>query len=170
MAITALPTPPRRDSPDTFADDGDLFLGALPAFATEANALAVAVNAAASTATGQAEAALAAVNCPAWVSGTTYSVGQCVYSPITHYSYRRKVAGSGTTDPSADATNWQVLNSGISASGTETLTNKTIAYASNTLTGVQPTLVSGTNIKTINGASILSSGDIVIDTIPFGAF
>lgn len=45
---------------------------------------------------------------------------------------------------------------------TQTLTNKTIAFADNTLTGVQPTLVSGSNIKTINGASVLGSGDVVI--------
>jgi hypothetical protein len=46
--------------------------------------------------------------------------------------------------------------------GTETLTNKTIAYASNTLTGVQATLVSGTSIKTINGTTVLGSGDLSI--------
>lgn len=31
------------------------------------------------------------------------------------------------------------------------------------LTGKQPTLVSGTNIKTVNGASVLGAGDIVIE-------
>lgn len=46
--------------------------------------------------------------------------------------------------------------------GEQTLTNKTIAYALNTLTGVQPTLVSGTNIKTINSTSLLGSGDITV--------
>lgn len=140
MAITPLPTPPRRDHPESFADDGDVFLGALPTFGTEINALAAEINAASSDALAQAEAALAAVNCPAWVSGTTYTVGQCVYSPITHYSYRRKIAGAGTTDPSADATNWQKLNSGIAS------------------------------VKTINGTSLEGTGDIVIDSIPFGAF
>jgi hypothetical protein len=45
---------------------------------------------------------------------------------------------------------------------TQTLTNKTINIANNTLTGVQPTLVSGTNIKTINGGSVLGSGNLVI--------
>lgn len=47
--------------------------------------------------------------------------------------------------------------------GTETLTNKTIAFASNTLTGVQQTLVSGTNIKTINGSSVLGAGNLTIE-------
>lgn len=44
----------------------------------------------------------------------------------------------------------------------QTLTNKTIAFADNTLTGVQATLVSGTNIKTINSTSILGSGNISV--------
>lgn len=45
MAITPLPTPvPSRSDPANFAERGDIFLGALPAFATEANALADDVN------------------------------------------------------------------------------------------------------------------------------
>lgn len=44
----------------------------------------------------------------------------------------------------------------------QTLTNKTIAYANNTLTGVQPTLVSGTSIKTVNSTSLLGSGDVAV--------
>lgn len=40
MTITALPTPPTRQDPDNFAVRGDEFLAALPAFVTEANALA----------------------------------------------------------------------------------------------------------------------------------
>ena len=50
----------------------------------------------------------------------------------------------------------------VTLTGTQTLTNKTIAYASNTLTGVQPTLVSGTSIKTINSTSLLGSGNITV--------
>lgn len=50
MAITALPTPPSRQDPANFALRADDFLGALPLFATEANATATAVNSSASSA------------------------------------------------------------------------------------------------------------------------
>mgnify|MGYP001488236970 CR=1 FL=1 len=43
MAITALPTPPSRATPSTFSTLADAFLGALPTFATEANAQAAAL-------------------------------------------------------------------------------------------------------------------------------
>jgi len=45
MAINALPTPPSRSDSATFADRADAFHAALPAFAVEANALQVDVNA-----------------------------------------------------------------------------------------------------------------------------
>ena len=41
-----------------------------------------------------------------WVSGTTYAEGVQVWSPINKVTYRRIVAGAGTTDPSLDPTNW----------------------------------------------------------------
>lgn len=44
MAITPLPIPPLRSDPTNFAARGDEFLGALPQFQVEANALAVAMN------------------------------------------------------------------------------------------------------------------------------
>lgn len=37
--ITTLPTPPTRNNPATFADQGDLFLGALPTFGAQLNSL-----------------------------------------------------------------------------------------------------------------------------------
>jgi hypothetical protein len=39
MSFTPLPTPPSRQDPATFADRGDAFLGALPQFQVELNAL-----------------------------------------------------------------------------------------------------------------------------------
>ena len=44
MSITLLPTPPSRQDPTNFAVRADEFLGALPVFATETNALAAQVN------------------------------------------------------------------------------------------------------------------------------
>ena len=45
MPISALPTPPTRSDPATFAARGDAFMVALPTFATEANTLQTDVNA-----------------------------------------------------------------------------------------------------------------------------
>lgn len=45
MTITALPTPPDRQDPDTFEDRADAFLGALPQFGTELNLMADEFNA-----------------------------------------------------------------------------------------------------------------------------
>jgi len=162
MAITPLPTPPSRDDPTNFATRADAFLGALPDFATEANALAVDVNADAADAAQSvldaaaevalaeaavveaetaAAAATAAANVTKWISGTTYTQGAVVWSPTTYLSYRRKSTGGGTTDPSSDTTNWaQAAGTGdVTLNGSQTLTNKTISSANNTLVGVAST-------------------------------
>lgn len=66
MAISPLPTPPSREDPSNFATRADAFLGALPTFQSEANALQTDVNTrqttastAATTATTQAGIATA---------------------------------------------------------------------------------------------------------------
>lgn len=41
-----------------------------------------------------------------WVSGATYARDVQVWSPANYVTYRRIVAGTGTTDPSADLVNW----------------------------------------------------------------
>lgn len=43
----------------------------------------------------------------AWVSGTTYAIGDVRIRTSTHRQYRRATAGAGTTPPESDATNWQ---------------------------------------------------------------
>ena len=45
-----------------------------------------------------------------WVSGTSYTVGNTVYSPINYLSYQCAVNVSGTTDPSLDASNWTLIS------------------------------------------------------------
>ena len=135
MPITPLPNPPSRSDPSNFSERADAFMAALPAFATETNATAVdvdadAVSAAASAVNAAASAAgaNASANVSKWVSGTTYAQGDVEWSPINFFSYRRKVAGAGTTDPSADPTNWALVSGAgdVSLTGVQTLSNKTL--------------------------------------------
>lgn len=126
MTITALPSLSRTDP--TFKADVDTFFGTdLPQFSIESEAARVEINVNTSTATTQAnvattQASLATTQAQAaagsalvagavvWVSGTTYAVGDARYSPINLQTYRRKVAGAGTTDPSLDAVNWAIVS------------------------------------------------------------
>lgn len=113
--VTDLPTPvPQRGERSTFSTYVDGFvtwfaLTAVPQM--RAVALNVWNNAtqaynAAQAAIAHAAAAVAAVNATAWVSGSTYAIGDVRYSPVNGQSYRRITAGAGTTDPSLDTTNW----------------------------------------------------------------
>ena len=213
MSITPLPTPPSRQDPFNFATRADAFLGQLPDFATEANALATEVNGYATSAQGHANTASAA----ATIAGNAASAAQGYATSAQGYmndaeaaaieaaGLTEKYQGALASDPTLDkngnpltagdwyvntvsgflrvynGTSWvQGVNaiSGVSSlngqtgdltgfvteSGTQTLTNKTINFSNNTLTGVQPALVSGTNIKTIGGISVLGSGDITVGT------
>jgi len=153
--ITTLPSPPSRQDPANFADEADAFLGALPDFGDEANALAsyvdgvaatvdtdataaaASASAASTSATNAANSATAAANSAAsagavlWVSGTSYAVGFVVYSPINFQNYRCIQATSGTTDPSLDETNWVQL--GGSGGG---LTEQTATTTATTETAI----------------------------------
>jgi len=92
MTISALPpAPSRSDAPADFVAKADAFLAALDLFRTEVNATA------------------AAFDVTMWVTGTTYAIGDRVWSPANYQTYRRKTNGAGATDPSADTTNWSAL-------------------------------------------------------------
>lgn len=136
MTIVIVPPYPQRNSPN-FAAEADSWNSQLPTWTDQVNATAVDVTSKASTATTQAEiattqaglattqvslattqannaaisaeAASITANVSKWTSGTTYTEGQNVWSPITYYTYRRKTNGAGTTDPSLDTTNWGAI-------------------------------------------------------------
>jgi len=124
--IDALPTAPSTSSPSTFAALADAFVAALATFRTQINTIAtqtynnavdaynsaVAAAASALTASAAAASSLANANATAWVSGATYAQGAVVWSLIDFLPYRRAIAGSGTTDPKNDPTNWVVQVAG----------------------------------------------------------
>jgi len=124
MPITPLPTAPSpTNERAVFLTNAFAHVAALADFTTEANALEVNVNALEEAAQEHADDANAAriaseaaatqaafsAGVVKWVSGTTYAQGFQVWSPANYVTYRRKVAGAGTTDPSADPTNWAPL-------------------------------------------------------------
>ena len=84
-----------------------------------------------------AEASAAAIaQATEWVSGTTYAEGDCVWSPIDYQTYRRAIAGAGTTDPSIDDTNWAILTSpGGAITTTPTITITTTVNENSTTQG-----------------------------------
>lgn len=156
MPITALPTPPSRQDPTNFNDRADAFLGALPQFQSEANALEVNVNNSESTVVASASAVLAATNIVKWVSGTTYAEGAVVWSPINGLGYRRITAsGSGTTDPSLDTTNYKQVNGtgDVSTSG-----DQTIAGTKTFTSTISGTITNATNAVNATNATTVTNG------------
>jgi hypothetical protein len=122
MPIDPLPPAPApTDSRADFANKSFAHVAAMHTFTEQANALQEDVTAkqlataelaedadlARLAAEAAATQAAFAAGVTKWVSGTTYSQGAMAWSPANYVSYRRKVAGAGTIDPSADTTNWQ---------------------------------------------------------------
>ena len=83
--------------------------GSAVANAAEAAANATAASEAAQSAQSAASDAGALVGVNPWVSGTTYAKNVAVISQVNFQTYRRRVAGAGTTDPANDSTNWAPL-------------------------------------------------------------
>ena len=75
------------------------------------NAIAVAANAV--SAAASASAAATSAGAAPWNAATAYTINVKVTSPINGRIYFRRVAGTTPTDPSADATNWGLLLSGL---------------------------------------------------------
>lgn len=121
--------PPSRANPAAFPTDGDTFLNQFDDIVSAQNDVASELtvwnseietfknqasnsqtNAASSSSTALTQARNAAASMVSlWVSGTTYSAGQTVYSNVDGREYKRKSTGAGATDPSSDTTNWEPL-------------------------------------------------------------
>ncbi len=127
VPITALPAAPDRADRSTFSARAvamftalkDVFVGEVNAIAitantnaTEAAASALAAAGSETIASAAATSAAASAGAAAWVSGTTYALGDVRWSPANRLLYRRIVAGAGTTDPIADAVNWALHGAG----------------------------------------------------------
>jgi hypothetical protein len=108
-AIATPPTPPARSDLATFVTRADAWVAweevNAPKIGQAADATYANAGEAYASATA-AQAAAAGVGAALWVSGTTYAIGDVRRSPATFFPYRRLTNGAGTTDPSADATNW----------------------------------------------------------------
>lgn len=92
-SITQLPdAPSRSDAPADFIEKADALLAALALLVSEVNA------------------ATAGFDVTKWITGTTYAIGDLTWSPTDYLTYRRKTAGAGSTDPSADSTNWALAS------------------------------------------------------------
>lgn len=107
MPITALPTPPSRDDPTNFATRADAFLGALPTFATEANALQTDVNAkqstastAATTATTQAGIATTAASTATTQAGLATTAASDAIAAFD--SFDDRYLGAKSSNPTVD--------------------------------------------------------------------
>lgn len=134
--IPDLPPAPLRSEPEeVFSEKASAFVGAMNPWGQVVNDVAAwiydawvsitgyredtevfrneAVDASAE-AVAAATAASAVVDAQPWQSGQSYSQGEAAISLVNFQTYRRKTAGSGTTDPANDATNWAQIT-GIGA-------------------------------------------------------
>ena len=98
-----------------------------------------------------------------WVTDQGYITGITSAMVTTALGY----TPYNSTNPNGYQAN---LLEGVQVNGTDlTITNKKVNVSVPTQAsdiGAQPTLVSGTNIKTVNGNSLLGSGNLVISGLP----
>lgn len=144
--LTPTPTPaPQRGDRATFSNRFDAFItwfinavtefqsisanvynNAVDAFNSATSASSFATNAA-----NSAASAVATTGTSKWLAATSYTQGNTAWSPTNFLTYRRSLAGTGTTaiDPALDAATWTLVTppisgqGGISATGNLTLTN-----------------------------------------------
>jgi len=100
MSITTLPTPPSRSDPTNFAVRGDEFLGALPTFGDEANALALDVNTKQTTASAAATTSTTQAGIATTKAGeAAASAASALQSENDAYDLVELYLGASATDP-----------------------------------------------------------------------
>lgn len=142
MPITALPTPPSRTDAANFSARADAFLGALPTFGTEANALAIEVN---GYATNAAASAATAVNAPGTSATSTTSLA----------------IGTGSKSLTVQTGKAFVVGQWVTITSTATPTNW--------MHGQITTYTSGTGSLVVNVAMVGGSGTIASWTVALSA-
>lgn len=120
-----------------------------------------------------AEAALAALGAQATLSAASGSVnGYLTSADWTTFNSKQGAlsAADGTTNGYLTSADWSTFNSKQAALGTASASVSGILSSADwsTFNGKQATLVSGTSIKTINGTTLLGSGNITV-TVADGA-
>jgi len=164
--ITTLPSPPSRQDPANFATEADAFLGALPDFGDEANALGSYLDGVASDVdTDATAAATSATN--AATSATAAANSATADSTVDYQTYRAITTHSGeTTDPSEDTTNWVSQGGGgggglTSQTATTTTTSQTsiATYAVADYTAMELTIVADDSTdRTITKLLVVHNG------------
>lgn len=153
--IAPPPENPSSDDIDHFDPEADAFLAWIVLFysylvalatnvfnnATEAFNNAGISQTAASNAQASASIALSSSGAAVWVSGTTYAKAAAARSPLNQRIYIRLIAGAGTTDPSADGTNWQGVNNDLTVAEVIGTTQAAVSGTHYTLTNVAATTV-----------------------------
>lgn len=145
--ITALPTPPSTNDPANFNTRADAFLGQMPTFVMEANALSTEVNglavqvtadkasAAASAATATTKASQAADQVGLAANQVTLATAQVTLAAgqVTLATTQAGIATTKANDAAAILTQVQNVASGVSFSSTS-LTSNSIAVGTKTWT------------------------------------
>ena len=164
--ITALPTPPSRADSTNFSTRGDAFLGALPTFVTEANAVGSEATAAAAAAAASASAAAASQS-----TASTAAAAVAAQSPVANAAAAAASAAAAAASAAAAAqTSGAVAATTLSASSTVSGTGFSTYLASPpAIGGTAPAAVSATALSyttTLTGGTgivNLGSGQVYKD-------
>lgn len=157
MSITLLPDPPSRANPSDFANKADLFLGALPTFAVEANTLATDVN------LKQTQAAASAVAADASADAAALSATSAINAPGT-------TATSTTSLTIGTGSKTFTIQTGKAYSVGQTVVVANTVTPTNQMTGVITDHNSGTgsitvDVQAVSGAGTFASWSVGMSTI-----